>query len=95
MGKHSKRVRNKVTAAVGRIPIKLHRNVSLVKTADGDIAEELLANKKLAGALAGRLSSNVLLVQPGQETVVVEELRKLGQTPQVVRGNGASSSIAT
>jgi hypothetical protein len=72
-----------------RIPVKLHRNVSLVKTSDAHLAEELLARKKLAGLLAGRLTEHVLLVRPGQEAAVVEELRKIGQSPQVIRGGSA------
>ncbi len=72
-----------------RIPVKLHRNVSLVRVSDTHLAEELLARKKLAGSLAGRLTEHVLLVRPGQETAVVEELRKIGQSPQVIRGGNA------
>ena len=71
------------------IPVKLHRNVSLVKTSDAHLAEELLARKKLAALLAGRLTEHVLLVRPGQETAAVEELRKIGQAPQVIRGGSA------
>lgn len=71
-----------------RIPVKLHRNVSLVKVNDTHIAEELLARRKLAGLLAGRLTDHVLLVRPGQEAGVIEELRKIGQSPQVIRGGG-------
>lgn len=69
-----------------RIPVKLHRNVSLVKVNDTHLAEELLARRKLAGLLAGRLTEHVLLVRPGQEAAVIEELRKIGQSPQVIRG---------
>ena len=70
----------------GRIPVKLHRKVSLIKTNDAHVTEELLASKKLSRLLAGRLTDEVLLVQPGQEDAVIEELRKIGQTPQVFRG---------
>jgi hypothetical protein len=69
-----------------RIPVKLHRHVSLVKVNDAHLAEELLARRKLAGLLAGRLTDQVLLVRPGQEAAVVEELRRIGQSPQVIRG---------
>jgi hypothetical protein len=72
-----------------RIPVKLHRHVSLIKTNDAHLAEELLARKKLAGLLAGRLTEHILLVRPGQESVVIDELRKIGQSPQVIRGGGA------
>ena len=58
-------------------------------TNDAHLAEELLARKKLAGLLAGRLTEQILLVRPGQETAVVDELRKIGQAPQVIRGGNA------
>jgi len=32
---------------------------------------------------------HVLLVRPGQEAALMEELRKIGQSPQVIRGGGA------
>jgi hypothetical protein len=44
----------------------------------------LLARKKLAQEVAGRLSDRVLLVRPGRVEAVVEELRRMGHTPQVV-----------
>ena len=72
-----------------RIPVRLHRGVSLIKTGDYHLAEELLARKKLASLLAGRLTEQVLLIRPGQEAAVVEELRKIGQAPQVIRGGNA------
>ena len=72
-----------------RIPVKLHRNVSLIQTSGTHLAEELLARKKLAVLLAGRLTEQVLLVRPGQEATVIEELRKIGQSPQVIRGGNA------
>ncbi len=71
---------------VGRIrfPVKLHRRVALVLCEDAALAEELLARKKLAQDVAGRLSDAALLVRPGRVEAVVEELRRMGQTPQVV-----------
>jgi hypothetical protein len=53
-------------------------------TEDAMLAEELLARKKLAGEVAGRLSEKVLLVRPGRIEAVLDELRKMGHTPQVV-----------
>jgi hypothetical protein len=79
----------KTGAGHTRIPVKLHRSVSLVKVNDTHLAEELLARRKLAGLLAGRLTDHVLLVRPGQESAVIEELRKIGQSPQVIRGGSA------
>ena len=70
--------------AAARLPVKLHRRVSLVLTEDAVLAEELLARKKLAQDVAGRLSDRVLLVRPGRVEAVLDELRKMGHTPQVV-----------
>jgi hypothetical protein len=67
-----------------RIPVKLHRNVALITTEDALLAEELLAHKKLAQDILGRLTDKVLLVRAGRADAVVQELRKLGHTPQVV-----------
>lgn len=67
-----------------RIPVKLHRRVCLVLTDDAVLAEELLARKKLAQEVAGRLTDRVLLIRPGRVEAVLEELRRMGHTPQVI-----------
>jgi len=67
-----------------RIPVKLHRRVCLVQTEDSVLAEELLACKKLAPEIAGRLTDRVLLVRPGRIDAVIGELQKMGHTPRVV-----------
>jgi hypothetical protein len=67
-----------------RIPVKLHRRVSLLQTEDALLAEEVLANRKLAQDIAGRLGERVLLIRPGRVEAVVEELQRAGHTPQVV-----------
>ncbi len=67
-----------------RIPVKLHRRVCLVQTEDAVLAEELLARKKLAADLVGRLTDRVLLVRPGRAEAVVQELQRMGHTPRVV-----------
>ena len=55
----------------GRIPVKLHRRVCLVQTEDAVLAEELLARKKLAQDIVGRLTDRVLLVRAGRVDAVV------------------------
>lgn len=70
--------------AGGRIPVKLHRRVCVVCTDEPILAEELLASKKLALDVAGRLAPHVLLVRPGRVEGVVQELQRLGHTPQVL-----------
>jgi hypothetical protein len=64
--------------------VKLHRRVCLIQTEDAILTEELLARKKLAQEVAGRLTDRILLVRPGRVAAVVEELQKMGHTPQVV-----------
>ncbi len=66
-----------------RIPVKLHRRVCLIQTEDAILAEELLARRKLAQDIVGRLTERVLLVRPGRAEAVVQELQKMGHTPQV------------
>src|SRR5262245_44012341 len=69
-----------------RIPVKLHRRVCLIHTEDALLAEELLADRKLAPDLVGRLADNVLLVRAGRVDAVVQEMQRLGHTPQVSTG---------
>jgi len=66
-----------------RIPVKLHRRVCLIHTEDALLAEELLASKKLAQDIVGRLADRVLLVRPGRVESVVQELQRMGHTPSV------------
>ncbi len=68
-----------------RIPVKLHRQVSLIRTADAVLAEELLARKALARLVVGRISDTVLLVHAEEEDAILDELRRMGQTPRVAR----------
>ncbi|HMB05175.1 MAG TPA: hypothetical protein VKP69_15735 [Isosphaeraceae bacterium] len=72
-------------APPARIPVKLHKQVALIRTADPLLAEELLARKGLARMIAGRLSETVLLVSAEEEAAILEELRRMGHTPRVVR----------
>lgn len=72
-----------------RIPVKLHRRVALVHTEDAVLAEELLANRKLAQDVVGRLAERVLLIRAGRVDAIVQELRKMGHTPQVVSSASA------
>ena len=71
------------TRPATRISVKLHRRVCLVQTEDAVLAEELLARKKLAQDIVGRLTDRVLLVRPGRVDAVIQELQKMGHTPQV------------
>lgn len=73
------------TSQAARIPVKLHRHVTLIQTADAALAEELLARKGVGRLVAGRLSETILLIHPGQEEPLLEELRRMGHAPRVVR----------
>ena len=73
-----------------RLPAKLHRRVAFILTDDAVLTEELLARKKLATDVSGRLTDRILLVRPGRVPAVVDELKKMGQAPQVVGRLSAS-----
>lgn len=68
-----------------RIPIKLHKNVSMIRATDPLLIEEILARKPLARLVVGRLSETVVLVRPEDEEALLDELRRMGQTPRVAR----------
>jgi hypothetical protein len=74
-----------MSRAISRIPVKLHRNVTLIRTAEPVLAEELLARKPLARLLLARLSENFLLVKPDEAETALDELRRMGHTPRIVR----------
>lgn len=69
---------------MSRLSAKLHRRVCFVLTDDSMLAEEMLARKKLSAEVAGRLSDKVLLIRPGKISIVLEELKKMGHSPQVI-----------
>lgn len=67
-----------------RVPVKLHKNVVLIRTAEPMLAEELLARKGLARLVLARISDNFLLVKPDESEAAIEELRRIGHTPRIV-----------
>lgn len=68
-----------------RVPVKLHKNVTLIRTSEPMLAEELLARKSLAKLVLARLSETFLLVKPEESEAAIEELRRMGHTPRIVR----------
>lgn len=74
-----------MSGQTARTPVKLHRQVALIRTTEPVLVEELLARKTLARMIAGRLSDTVLLVNASEEEGILEELRRMGHTPRVVR----------
>lgn len=73
------------SSSVARIPIKLHKHVALIRASEPLVAEEILARKSLAKLVVGRLSDTVMLVRGEDEEAILDELRRLGHTPRVVR----------
>ncbi len=76
----------------GRIPVKVHRRVALVKTNEPILAEELIARKTLARNLQARLSPTVLLVRPEGEQMLLDELRRMGHAPRVARAGNETEA---
>jgi hypothetical protein len=68
-----------------RIPVKLHRRVCLILTEDAHLTEEVMARRKLAEDVIGKLTERALLVRPGRVDAITQELRSMGHTPQVIR----------
>ncbi|MBV8488851.1 MAG: hypothetical protein JO161_11275 [Planctomycetaceae bacterium] len=68
-----------------RVPVRLHKNVTLIRTSERVLTEELLARKSLARLVLARLSETFLLVRPDETDAVLDELRKMGHSPRIVR----------
>lgn len=73
-----------------RLPVKLHKRVCLVLTADSVLTEEILARKQLAREVVGRLNDRVILLRAGRAEAVLAELQKMGHTPQMSPGKSGA-----
>ncbi|MGO9601390.1 MAG: hypothetical protein ACLP7Q_25700 [Isosphaeraceae bacterium] len=74
-----------MSQASSRVSVKLHRNVALIRTSEPVLTEELLARKSLARLVLARLSETFLLVRPDETDAAIDELRKMGHSPRIVR----------
>ncbi len=74
-----------MSQAPSRMTVKLHRNVTLIRTSEPVLTEELLARKSLARLVLARLSETFLLVRPDETDAAIDELRKMGHSPRIVR----------
>ena len=74
-----------MSRALSKMPVKLHRNVTIIRTSEPVLAEELLARKSLARLVLARLSDNFLLIKPDESEAAIDELRRMGHTPRIVR----------
>ncbi len=75
--------------STARIPVKVHRNVALVRLGEPILAEELLARKTLSRSVLGRLSETVLLIESEACEAVLDELKRMGHTPRFVKRDDA------
>jgi hypothetical protein len=74
-----------MSRAPSKLLVKLHKNVTLIRTSEVVLTEELLARKSLARLVLARLSDTFLLVKPDEAEAAIEELRRMGHTPRIVR----------
>jgi hypothetical protein len=64
----------------------LHSRLTLVETAEPELLEELLADRRIGPLLAARLSDCVAVVAPGNAKEVQRWLLKAGHTPRIIGG---------
>jgi hypothetical protein len=64
----------------------LHTRLTLVETAEPEMLEELLADRRIGPLLVARLSDCVAIVAPGATREVQRWLLKAGHTPRIVDG---------
>jgi hypothetical protein len=67
-----------------RIPVKIHRNVCLIRCADASTALEITSRKTLSEHLLGQLDDRTILVRHDRLQVVLEELQKSELHPRLV-----------
>jgi hypothetical protein len=64
----------------------LHTHLTLVETAEPELLEELLADRRIGPLLVARLSDCVAVVAPGNAKEAHRWLLKAGHTPRIVEG---------
>jgi hypothetical protein len=64
----------------------LHTHLTLVETAEPELLEELLADRRIGPLLVARLSDCVAVVAPGNAKEVQRWLLKAGHTPRIIGG---------
>jgi hypothetical protein len=64
----------------------LHTNLTLVETAEPELLEELLADRRIGPLLVARLSDCVAIVAPGNAAEIQRRLLKAGHTPRITSG---------
>jgi hypothetical protein len=63
----------------------LHTHLTLVETAEPELLEELLADRRVGPLLVARLSDCVAVVAPGHAKEVQRWLLKAGHTPRIIQ----------
>ncbi|MER3415142.1 MAG: hypothetical protein C4297_02890 [Gemmataceae bacterium] len=66
-----------------RIPVKLHRPVTVLIAREEWIAREIESNKNLSGLLGAVVAPCVFAVRPQYKGRLLDQLRRLGYAPQV------------
>jgi hypothetical protein len=64
----------------------LHNHLTLVETAEPELLEELLADRRIGPLLVARLSDCAAIVAPGKAKEIHRWLLKAGHTPRIVDG---------
>ncbi|MBO0859455.1 MAG: hypothetical protein J2P21_13420 [Chloracidobacterium sp.] len=64
----------------------LHTRLTLIETAEPELLEELLADRRIGPLLSARLSDCVAVVAPGNSQEIQRWLLKAGHTPRIVGG---------
>ena len=89
-----KKAKTTVTTAAPLVPASsapsaplLHTKLTLVETAEPELLEELLADRRIGPLLVARLSDCVAVVAPGNAKEVQRWLLKAGHTPRIIEGN--------
>ncbi|MCY2935292.1 MAG: hypothetical protein WCJ40_03845 [Planctomycetota bacterium] len=67
-----------------RIPVKIHRNVCLIRCADASTALEITSRKNLSEHILGHLDERTILVRHDRLQIVLEELQKSDLHPRLV-----------
>lgn len=68
-----------------RIPVKIHRNVSLIRCADASTLIEITSRRSIAENILGQLDERTLIVRPEKVQIVVSELQKADLHPRIIK----------
>jgi hypothetical protein len=70
-------------------PPTLHLGLTLLEVTEPHLLEDLRRDRRLGALIEGQLSPTVAVVRPGGEEALVQQLRRLGHFPRLLRPAGA------